>query len=165
MLRPEFGSDAGKCVIIVRALYGLKSAGASFRNHMADCMRHLGWMPCKADRNVWMKAKTRPSDRHMYFAYALLYVNDIFLVHQDAMTALINIDKYFKMKEESMGDPDFYLGAKLRKTSLTNGVEVWDMISSKYVNAAVVNAVSSLKSRGQEHMIPKRATTPFKGRY
>ena len=37
-LDPEFGEDAGKRAIIVRALYGLKSAGASFRNHLADCM-------------------------------------------------------------------------------------------------------------------------------
>jgi hypothetical protein len=30
VLGPEFGSDAGKSAIVVRALYGLKSAGASF---------------------------------------------------------------------------------------------------------------------------------------
>ena len=29
-LGPEFGEDQGKTAIIVRALYGLKSAGASF---------------------------------------------------------------------------------------------------------------------------------------
>eukprot|EP01082_Thalassiosira_pseudonana_P011697 g10090.t1 g10090 contig4:1199731-1200276(-) len=38
-LGPEFGEDAGKKAIIVRALYGLKSAGASFRNHLGECMR------------------------------------------------------------------------------------------------------------------------------
>jgi hypothetical protein len=32
---PEFGDDAGKRALIVRALYGLKSAGADFRNHLA----------------------------------------------------------------------------------------------------------------------------------
>ena len=110
-----------------------------------------------------MKAETIPSDGYTYFAYALLYVDDIFLVHHYAMTALISIDKYFKMKEVSMGDPDFYLGAKLRKITLANGVEAWAMSSSKYVNAAVTNFVSHLKSRGQEHMMPKRAATPFKG--
>ncbi len=30
VLVPEFGIDAGKSAIIVRALYGLKSAGAAF---------------------------------------------------------------------------------------------------------------------------------------
>ena len=33
---PEFGDEAGRTAIIVRSLYGLKSAGASFRNHLAD---------------------------------------------------------------------------------------------------------------------------------
>jgi hypothetical protein len=48
-LGPEFGSDAGKKAFIVRALYGLKSAGASFRNHLADCMQHMGFTPCLVD--------------------------------------------------------------------------------------------------------------------
>ena len=30
ILRPEFGADQGKKALIVRALYGLKSAGAAF---------------------------------------------------------------------------------------------------------------------------------------
>jgi hypothetical protein len=30
VLGPDFGHDAGKSAIIVRALYGLKSAGAAF---------------------------------------------------------------------------------------------------------------------------------------
>ena len=34
------------------------------------------------------------------------------------MAALLEIDKLFKMKDGSVGDPDFYLGAKLRKTKL-----------------------------------------------
>ena len=36
ILGPEFGSDAGKSTIFVRASYGLKSADASFCNHLAD---------------------------------------------------------------------------------------------------------------------------------
>jgi hypothetical protein len=59
----------------VRALYGLKSAGASFRNH-ADCMQHLGWESCKADHDLWFKPKTRRDDGYKYYAYCLLYVDD-----------------------------------------------------------------------------------------
>ena len=54
-LGPEFGVDAGKSAILTRALYGLKSAGASFGNHVADCMRTLGHLPCKADPDLWYK--------------------------------------------------------------------------------------------------------------
>ena len=48
-LGPEFGYDIGKKAIIVRSLYGLKSSGASFSNHIVDCMRLLGYEPCRAD--------------------------------------------------------------------------------------------------------------------
>ena len=52
-LGPEFGIDQGKSALIVTALYGLCSAGASFSRHIADCMRHLGYKSCKADPDVW----------------------------------------------------------------------------------------------------------------
>jgi hypothetical protein len=55
VLGPEFGDDAGKRALIVRALCGLNSSAASFRNHLAECMKHLGWNPCRADRDLWMK--------------------------------------------------------------------------------------------------------------
>jgi hypothetical protein len=41
ILGPEFGHDFGKCAIKVRALYGLKSAGAAFRAHLASFMRQM----------------------------------------------------------------------------------------------------------------------------
>jgi hypothetical protein len=72
VLGPEFGDEAGKRVLIVRDLYGLKSAGADFINHLAECMKHLGWHPCRADRDLWMKAETRPDDGVLYWAYILI---------------------------------------------------------------------------------------------
>ena len=42
VLGPEFGPDAGKSAIIVRALYGVKSAGAAFCTHLASFMRQMG---------------------------------------------------------------------------------------------------------------------------
>jgi peptide subunit release factor 1 (eRF1) len=56
VLGQEFGDEAGKRALISRALYGLKSSGAAFRNHLAECMKHLGWKTCRADRELWMKA-------------------------------------------------------------------------------------------------------------
>ena len=42
VLGPELGDDTDKAAIIVQALYCLKSAGASFRAHLAQCMWDLG---------------------------------------------------------------------------------------------------------------------------
>jgi hypothetical protein len=68
VLGPEFGDDAGKRALLVRALYVIKSAGAVFRNYLAECMNHLGWSPCRADRELCMKAETRPGDGVLYWA-------------------------------------------------------------------------------------------------
>jgi hypothetical protein len=47
VLGPEFGIDAGKSAIIMRTLYGLKSAGAAFRTHLASFKRQMGYTSCK----------------------------------------------------------------------------------------------------------------------
>jgi hypothetical protein len=54
-LGPDFGSNAGKSAIIVHALYGLKSTGAAFHAHLADCMQHLGYISCPTDPDLWYK--------------------------------------------------------------------------------------------------------------
>ncbi len=54
VLGPEFGSDGRKIAIVVCALYGIKSAGESFCNQLANCMTHLGFTPCLADPDLWM---------------------------------------------------------------------------------------------------------------
>ncbi|KAI2509582.1 Reverse transcriptase (RNA-dependent DNA polymerase) [Fragilaria crotonensis] len=160
-LGPEFGNDAGKKALIVRALYGLKSAGASFRNHLADCMRHLGWQSCIADPDVWLKPEIRPSDGHKYYAYCLLYVDDILVVHHDSTKSLKEIDHFFKTKDGSIGEPDFYLGAKLRITTLPNGVNAWSMSSSKYIQAAVANVKEFHKQHFPNYQWAKRTSGPF----
>ena len=160
-LGPEFGEGAGKRAIIVRALYGLKSAGASFRNHLADCMRHLGWESCKADHDVWFKPEVRKDDGHKYYAYCLLYVDDILMVHHDGVKALREIDHFFKTKPNSIGDPEFYLGAKLRPMTLPNGVVAWGMSASKYVQAAVAIVKTYHAKEYPTRKWGKRTSGPF----
>jgi hypothetical protein len=116
VLGPEFGNDASKSAIIVRTLYGLKSAGAAFHAHLASFMRQMGYISCKADPDLWYKAETRPTDNFRYYAYILCYVDDILCVHQDPMSVLNLINGYMPLKPSSIGDPDIYLGAKLKMT-------------------------------------------------
>jgi hypothetical protein len=105
VLGPEFGDDAGKRVLIVKALYGLQSAGAAFRNHLDECMKHMGWNPCRADRDLWMKAETRPDYVVLYWACILIYVDDILCAHHGPGAPLAKLDEYFKMKEVSIQVP------------------------------------------------------------
>ena len=82
----EFGEDSGNIALIVRVLYGLKNAGALFGRHLADCMRHLGYQCCKADADLWFKAMTCPDDGTEYYAYMLIYIDDMLAISHDAMT-------------------------------------------------------------------------------
>jgi hypothetical protein len=133
VLGPEVGDDAVKSALIVIALYGLNFDGAEFRNHLAECMKPLGWSPCRSDRGLWMKAETYPDDDVFYLAYILIYVDDILCVHHDPGYPLSKLDGYFKMKEGSIQVPTFYLSTKLKNNVLPNDVVARDMISGKYV--------------------------------
>ena len=43
------------------------------------------------------------------------------------------------MKDGLVGDPDIYLGGKLKQAVLPNGVAAWGLSSSKYVKEAISN--------------------------
>ena len=145
VLGKEFLSDQGKIAIIVRALYGLKSSGAAFHAHLSDCMRSMGYTPCRGDNDLWMKPEIDP-DRDEYYSYILCYVDDVLVVHHDTMTTLMKIDKYFKLKASSIGDPEIYLGAKLKYTHTPIGVWCWKLSPSKYVQEACKNCNTFLKN-------------------
>jgi hypothetical protein len=165
VLGPEFGADTGKHAIIVQSLYGLKSAGASFWNNLADCMWHLGWESCITDQDLWMKAEIRPNNQHKYYDYALLYVDNICILHHDTELCLQKVDKYFKMKPGLIGDLDFYLGSKLKMKRLSNGVLAWSMSSSKYIQVAVQNVKDYVNATCPGQGLPKHVMGPFPSGY
>jgi hypothetical protein len=168
----EFGEDQGKHAVVVRALYGLKSAGHDYGIHIANCMVHLGYTPCEADRDVWMKPMVRPDDKLEYFAYALLYVDDILMIHHDGIAAIDKIDKYFKMKPDTNPngkyEPDFYLGAKFKKVFVEkHGVWAYSLSPSKYVNENIRLVEEYLSEKyGQKLRHGKRlGSAPFPNGY
>jgi hypothetical protein len=166
ILGPEFGPDAGKNAIIVRTLYGLKSAGAAFCAHLASFMRQMGYTSCKADPDLWYKAETRPKDNYHYYAYILCYVDDILVIHHDSMSVLNQINEYLPLKSTSVGDPDIYLGATLKETRLPNGIWAWGLSPSRYINQAVKNCQTHLTEKlNGRYTIPAKAENLFPGDY
>ena len=165
LLGPEFGDDAGKKATIVRALYGLGSAGSSFTAHLASCMRHIGYVPCRADPDLWMQEATH-SDGGKYYKYILLYCDDCIAAAEDATAELMRLNHYFQMKEGSIGDPDIYLGTKLRTVKFPeDGVNAWSMSSSKYIQEATANVRRHLKEKGHSKSIPKKVNGPWPRNY
>ena len=44
------------------------------------------------------------------------------VIHHDAESVLRRVDKYFNLNPSYIGDPEIYLGDKLNKMRLENGV-------------------------------------------
>ena len=75
------------------------------------------------------------TDGEESYSYILCYIDAVLVVvvHHAAMTSLMKVDKYFKLKPSSIGDSDVYLGAKLKYTQADNGVWCWTLSPSKYI--------------------------------
>ncbi len=110
-------------------------------------MRQMGHTSCKADPDLWLKAVTRPDDNVRYYAYILCYVDDILCIHHGPMSVMSEINSYLPLKPSSVGDPDIYLGAKLKQTQLPNWVMAWGLSPSKYVVQAVKNCQVHLTAK------------------
>jgi hypothetical protein len=108
-----------------RALYGGKSAGSDFRNHLMSCMHHIGFKSCPADPDLWMRSAIK-SDGINVYEYVLLYTDDAHSIGVEAESILRKeIGKYFELKEKSIGPPKLYLRGHLNLVELDNGVTAW----------------------------------------
>ena len=75
-LGPEFRLDQDMIAVIVQALYGLKSAGASFGRHISNCMRTMGFESCKAEPDLWFRPAMCPNNGFKYYEYVLLALTE-----------------------------------------------------------------------------------------
>jgi hypothetical protein len=78
------------------------------------------------------------------------------------MSVMNEINKYLPLKSSSVGDPDIYLGAKLKETQLPNRVMAWGLSLSKYVVQAVKNCQLHLTEKlAGRYSIPAKADNSF----
>ena len=107
-------------------------------------MSGLGYKPCLADPDIWLKPEVR-DDGVEYYSYILCYVDDVLVVHHDYRPALNHIDKFMKLKEGSVGDTNIYLVPKLKKVQISNDVWFWSLSPYKNVQEAVKNCQNILE--------------------
>jgi len=102
---PEFGPLEGHLLMVVKALYGLRTSGARFHAKFADTLRTLGFMPTYADPDVWIR------DAGDCYEYVVVYVDDILTALKDPKTfyELIQSDPWnYKLK--NVEEPKYHLG-------------------------------------------------------
>ena len=153
---PEFGSEAGTIMFIRKALYGLRSSGTAFRAHLAETLYDIGFVPTRADPDVWRRPAVKEYGSE-YYEYVLCYVDDILAISHKAKDVLKAVQTIFKLKDDRIEPPDMYLGATLSVME-DDGIQGWCISSDKYVKAAVENVEQELARVNQR--LPSKCRTP-----
>ena len=122
---PECGLEAGLVMVIKKALYGLKSIGATFRAHLAGTLNNLNYQPTKGDPDVWICPAMKP-DGFEYYEMTLVYIDKLLCISAEPKATLEGIQSTFKLKDDRIERLDTYLGAELAQ-KVIGGVECWTM--------------------------------------
>jgi hypothetical protein len=70
----------GQCLIVEGGWYGHKTAAATFHTQLAAQLRKMGFVPTKADLDLWIrKAKDE------CYEYIASYVDDIIVISNEPM--------------------------------------------------------------------------------
>jgi hypothetical protein len=101
---PIFGELSGHTLIIEKALYGLRSSGARFHDKLSDTLREMGYSPCKADPDVWLK------DCGTHYEYVCVYVDDLMVMAKDPDEFFRILTECYRYKLKGVGDPAYHLG-------------------------------------------------------
>jgi len=130
----EFGDYAGRKAIIKMALYGLKSAGYSWRSFCARVLREeLNFIPCRADMDVWRRA-ARKENGNRYYEYIFIYTDDIIVISEKPRRILMNMNKHYLLKADSITEPSRYLGASISKHVMDGDSHyTWAIGSKEYL--------------------------------
>ncbi len=148
----------GRLIIIVRALYGLKSSGAAWRSHLANRLHTMGFQSCLADPDIWFRPACKPNS-YKYYKYLLAYVDDIFVLSYDPAKILTHLSELYHLKD-GYSKPECYLGAQVKRWHFPNDPTKiqWALSSEQYVKKAVKNDENDLR---KQHKLLKWHKQPY----
>lgn len=104
-----FGELEGHTLIIVKALYGLRTSGLRWHERFADTLRNMGFQPSRADADVWMRRNGN------IYEYIAVYVDDLAIaaLNPSEITSVL-VDKYgYKLK--GVGPMQYHLGCDFER--------------------------------------------------
>ena len=137
----------GKYAVIVRALYGLKSAGASWRAHLSEEIRTMGFVTTVADNDVYRRAQIDKENRS-YYEYLVVYVDDIICISHEPETYMNHLQNAYRLRDIKV--PDKFLGTDIKVWDYQDDEGIhkkcWALGSSTYVKEAV-NVVERLMNK------------------
>jgi Reverse transcriptase (RNA-dependent DNA polymerase) len=105
----DFGTLSGHTLVIKKALYGLRSSGARWHDHFADILHDLGFHPCRAEPDIWMRQN---GDIYEYIG---VYVDDLAIVAKDPQKIIDALTEQHKLTLKGTGPLKFHLGCDFKR--------------------------------------------------
>ena len=102
---PEFGPLEGHLLLIHKALYGLRSSGARWHDRLSDVLRKEGFIPCKAEPDIWMRQNGEQ------YEYVAVYVDDLAFAVKNPASFVHTLKEKYQFKIKDAGPLEFHLGA------------------------------------------------------
>jgi len=161
----ECGEQHGKVLVVTKALYGLKSSGASWRAMFAGTITELGFEATQADPDVWRRRSVRKGGTE-YWELLLVYVDDVLCVAEteQAGKTMEAIGQVYDLKD-TVRPPVTYLGAQIERMQLQSGKECWAFSSEKFIKNAINTIEDLLLEDGRNEGLKSTAATPFPHQY
>ena len=113
----------------------------------AQSLLDQGFQSTKADPDVWIRAAIKP-DGFRYYEMLLVYVDDILLISHATKPTMDAIAKLYRLKGDSIGEPERYLGANIEKVQINDGTVVFSMNCVDYVTNAIANLENTIQRDG-----------------
>ena len=162
---PEFGDKEGQWVIVRRALYGLVSSSAAFAIHRNQVLYDMGFLPCEADPDVWMRRSKRKDGQGDYYEYIAAYVDDVLAISENPDAIMKEISEAYDLKKIPGQDlpwesPKQYLGADVGYDAEQ---QCWCTGAQTYIENTLKTVQSKLKEKGLK--LNHNANSPYPTNY
>ena len=95
---PEFGSEDGKKILVIKSLFGLKRSCAEFSAFLAETLYEMCYMPSYTDLDLWLRPEVNP-DSFGYYEYILCYVDNMLCISHNPRKSMKRIWEYFNIKD------------------------------------------------------------------
>ena len=140
----EFGDRKGHVLIISRALYGLKSSGLRWHERFADVLRSMGFVPSRAENDIWMR------DKGDHYEYIAVYVDDLAIASRDPQAIIDCLVNEHNFKLKGTGPIKFHLGCDFSRDK--DGVLYYAPL--KYIEKIIDNYTRIFGQRPKQYLSP-----------
>jgi hypothetical protein len=140
VLGEEYGTLEGKVLVFNKGLYGLRSSGARFHEHLSDILKKLGFIPSKANLDLWFT----------HYECITRYVDDILFFSKDPTSILECLKITYPL--QGVGVPEYYLGGDLKIHKKKDGSETFVLSAKTYLQNVCekIESIMDIKLKSYE---------------